>query len=90
MECNLFSHNVSVALQATVEKLKILYYKIIIRYNFKQFYLKSLLQQITMIVLHLIALKLFIDYNNDNNKPPIDWNEHISTVRQVCVKKLLC
>ena len=30
-----------------------------------QFYLKSLLQQIT-IVLHFIAVKLFIEYSNDN------------------------
>ena len=31
-----------------------------------QFYLKSLLLQIT-IVLHFIAMKLFIEYNNNNN-----------------------
>ena len=36
-------------------------------------YLKSLLQQIT-IVLHFIAVKLFIEYNNDNNLLLIGMN----------------
>lgn len=33
-----------------------------------QFYLKSLLQQIAIVLhaVHFIALKLFIEYNNDN------------------------
>ena len=38
-----------------------------------QFYLKSLLQQIT-IVLHFIAVKLFIEYSNDNNLLLIEMN----------------
>ena len=38
-----------------------------------QFYLKSLLQQIT-IVLHFIAVKLFIEYSNDNNLLLIGMN----------------
>ena len=50
-----------------------MYYKIIVRYNFMQFYLKSLLQQIT-IVLHFIAVKLFKEYSNDNNLLLIGMN----------------
>ena len=50
-----------------------MYYKIIVRYNFMQFCLKSLLQQIT-IVLHFIAVKLFIEYSNDNNLLLIGMN----------------
>ena len=38
-----------------------------------QFYLKSLLQQIT-IVLHFIAVKLFLEYSNDNNLLLIGMN----------------
>ena len=49
-----------------------------------QFYNKSLLQPIT-IVLHFRALKLIIHYKNDNNLLLIGMN--ISTVQQVCLKK---
>ena len=41
-----------------------------------QFYLKSLLQQIA-IVLCFIALKLFMEYNNDNNLLLIGMNTYI-------------
>ena len=65
-----------------------MYYKIIIIYNFMQFYLILLLQQI-IIVLHFVALKLFMDYNI-SYKPSVDWNDHISTDQQVCLKKIFC
>ena len=41
-----------------------------------QFYLKSLLQQIA-IVLCFIALKLFMEYNNDNNLLLIGMNTYL-------------
>ena len=41
-----------------------------------QFYLKSLLQQIP-IVLCFIALKLFMEYNNDNNLLLIGMNTYL-------------
>ena len=53
-----------------------------------QFYLILLLQQI-IIVLHFVTLKLFMDYNI-SYKPSVDWNDHISTDQQVCLKKIFC